>query len=104
LPGVQVVPGSAGPVASAEEALKFVGDHGLPIIFKAAYGGGGRGMRVVRNKDVRSIIFFVFVFVLVPVCLFFCLFGFFALFFCCCFFFQHMACFIFLSVFSYCPP
>jgi glutathione synthase/RimK-type ligase-like ATP-grasp enzyme len=71
LSGVQVVPGSAGPVASAEEALKFVEDHGLPIIFKAAYGGGGRGMRVVRNKDVRSIFFFVLCVFFLFVCCFF---------------------------------
>lgn len=49
--GVQVVPGTPGPVNSAEEALEFCKEHGLPVIFKAAFGGGGRGMRVVRSLD-----------------------------------------------------
>lgn len=51
--GVQVVPGTPGPVESAEHALEFCETYGLPVIFKAAYGGGGRGMRVVKNMDVR---------------------------------------------------
>lgn len=41
--GVRVVPGTDFPINSVEEASKFVEDHGLPVIFKAAYGGGGRG-------------------------------------------------------------
>lgn len=53
--GVQVVPGTPGPVNSAAEALTFCKEHGLPVIFKAAFGGGGRGMRVVRNiKEVEE--------------------------------------------------
>jgi len=53
--GVQVVPGTPGPIHSAEEALEFCNQHGLPIILKAAYGGGGRGMRVVKDmKDVEE--------------------------------------------------
>ncbi|XP_065563510.1 pyruvate carboxylase, mitochondrial-like [Artemia franciscana] len=53
--GVPVVPGTDGPITTAEEAVEFCQQHGLPVIFKAAYGGGGRGMRVVRNlKEVAS--------------------------------------------------
>ncbi|XP_043232685.1 pyruvate carboxylase, mitochondrial-like isoform X2 [Amphibalanus amphitrite] len=49
--GVRVVPGTDNPVTSTEEAVQFCQKHGLPVIFKAAYGGGGRGMRVVRNME-----------------------------------------------------
>ncbi|KAJ8008489.1 hypothetical protein DPEC_G00105410 [Dallia pectoralis] len=49
--GVPVVPGTDGPIASQEEARFFAETHGFPIIFKAAYGGGGRGMRVVKKNE-----------------------------------------------------
>lgn len=49
--GVPIVPGTDGPVTSKEEAVDFCRKHGLPVIFKAAYGGGGRGMRVVRKME-----------------------------------------------------
>ncbi|XP_076098256.1 pyruvate carboxylase, mitochondrial-like isoform X1 [Mytilus galloprovincialis] len=49
--GVQVVPGTPGPVENAEEAYLFCEQYGLPVIFKAAFGGGGRGMRVVRKLE-----------------------------------------------------
>lgn len=49
--GVPIVPGTDGPVTTSEEAKEFCNKHGLPVIFKAAYGGGGRGMRVVRNMS-----------------------------------------------------
>lgn len=49
--GVQVVPGTPGPVRSAEEAYEFCKEVGMPVIFKAAYGGGGRGMRKVNTLD-----------------------------------------------------
>lgn len=39
-----IVPGTDGPVTSSDEAMEFCMKHGLPVIFKAAYGGGGRGM------------------------------------------------------------
>lgn len=47
--GVQVVPGSAGPVKDVEEAKDFCKTYGMPVIFKAAFGGGGRGMRRVNE-------------------------------------------------------
>uniref|UniRef100_A0A6B2E4I0 Pyruvate carboxylase n=1 Tax=Phlebotomus kandelakii TaxID=1109342 RepID=A0A6B2E4I0_9DIPT len=49
--GVPIVPGTDGPVTTKEEALDFCKRYGLPVIFKAAYGGGGRGMRVVKKMD-----------------------------------------------------
>ena len=48
--GVTVVPGTEEPVEHEEEALIFAKQYGYPIIIKAAAGGGGRGMRVARNK------------------------------------------------------
>ena len=47
---VPVVPGTEDPIEKEEEALKFAKDAGYPIIIKAAAGGGGRGMRVARNR------------------------------------------------------
>lgn len=51
---VPIVPGTDGPVTTSEEAVEFCRNHGLPVIFKAAFGGGGRGMRVVRKMEVSS--------------------------------------------------
>src|SRR6266568_1987061 len=48
--GVPVVPGTDGPVEHEEEALVFARAHGYPLIVKAAGGGGGRGMRVARDR------------------------------------------------------
>ena len=48
---VPTVPGSDGPVESAEEAIQTAEKIGYPIIIKASAGGGGKGMRVVRKKD-----------------------------------------------------
>jgi acetyl-CoA carboxylase biotin carboxylase subunit len=47
--GVPILPGSDGPVESEEKALKVAKDLGLPVIIKAVAGGGGRGMRVIRD-------------------------------------------------------
>jgi len=48
--GAPLAPGTLNPVTGAEEVLDFVAKHGLPIAIKAAYGGGGRGIKVVYEK------------------------------------------------------
>lgn len=53
--GVPIVPGSDGGVETVEEAVKIAEKIGLPIIIKASAGGGGKGMRVVRQmSEVES--------------------------------------------------
>jgi acetyl-CoA carboxylase, biotin carboxylase subunit len=49
--GLPLVPGSDGPVEGIEEARQVAAETGYPIIVKAASGGGGRGMKVVRSED-----------------------------------------------------
>ncbi|WP_420716254.1 acetyl/propionyl/methylcrotonyl-CoA carboxylase subunit alpha [Pseudarthrobacter sp. LT1] len=49
--GAPLVPGTADPVESAEEVLEFVDRHGLPVAIKAAFGGGGRGIKVARTRE-----------------------------------------------------
>jgi acetyl-CoA carboxylase biotin carboxylase subunit len=49
--GVPVLPGSEGPIRDADEALDLADSIGFPVIFKAAAGGGGRGMRIVRDRE-----------------------------------------------------
>ncbi|MDI1491167.1 MAG: pyruvate carboxylase [Ramalina farinacea] len=48
---VPVVPGTEGPVGRFEDVKSFTDEYGFPIIIKAAFGGGGRGMRVVRDQN-----------------------------------------------------
>ena len=49
--GAPLVAGTADPVTSADEVLAFAQQHGLPIIIKAAFGGGGRGMKIAWRMD-----------------------------------------------------
>jgi len=49
--GVPILPGSPDPIESSEEAMKLVREIGFPVIIKAAAGGGGRGMRIVRKEE-----------------------------------------------------
>jgi acetyl-CoA/propionyl-CoA carboxylase biotin carboxyl carrier protein len=48
--GAPLVAGTKEPVSGAEEVLAFADEHGLPIAIKAAYGGGGRGLKVARER------------------------------------------------------
>ncbi len=49
--GAPLVPGTKDPVSSAQEVLDFADQHGLPLAIKAAYGGGGRGIKVARTRE-----------------------------------------------------
>lgn len=49
--GAPLAPGTPGPVAGADEVVAFAEQVGLPIAIKAAYGGGGRGLKVARTMD-----------------------------------------------------
>jgi len=49
--GAPLVAGTPDPVESAEEVVAFAKEHGLPIAIKAAFGGGGRGLKVARNLE-----------------------------------------------------
>src|SRR3954467_12093292 len=49
--GVPILPGSPEPIESTEEAKQIAREIGFPVIIKAAAGGGGHGMRIVRSED-----------------------------------------------------
>jgi len=49
--GVPILPGTTEPVQSADEVKELVNEIGFPVIIKAAAGGGGRGMRIVRKQE-----------------------------------------------------
>lgn len=49
--GAPLVPGTKDPVKSADEVIAFADEHGLPIAVKAAFGGGGRGIKVARDRE-----------------------------------------------------
>ncbi|RNE59109.1 acetyl/propionyl/methylcrotonyl-CoA carboxylase subunit alpha [Cryobacterium tepidiphilum] len=49
--GAPLAPGTINPVADAAEILDFVDQHGLPVAIKAAFGGGGRGLKVARERS-----------------------------------------------------
>ncbi|MGH3359900.1 MAG: acetyl-CoA carboxylase biotin carboxylase subunit, partial [Nocardioidaceae bacterium] len=49
--GAPLVPGTKDPVESADEVVAFADEHGLPIAIKAAFGGGGRGLKVARTRE-----------------------------------------------------
>lgn len=49
--GLPVVPGSDGAIGTADEGKKFAEECGYPVLIKAASGGGGKGMKVVRKEE-----------------------------------------------------
>ena len=49
--GVPIIPGSTKPARSVDEALEIAEKVAYPVLVKAVYGGGGKGMRIVMNKD-----------------------------------------------------
>ncbi|MFD3448477.1 acetyl/propionyl/methylcrotonyl-CoA carboxylase subunit alpha [Microbacteriaceae bacterium 4G12] len=49
--GAPLAPGTLNPVSGAEQVLEFVDEYGLPVAIKAAFGGGGRGLKVARTRD-----------------------------------------------------
>ncbi|MFE8935571.1 acetyl/propionyl/methylcrotonyl-CoA carboxylase subunit alpha [Micrococcus luteus] len=49
--GAPLAPGTTSPVTGTEEVVAFADDFGLPVAIKAAYGGGGRGIKVARTRE-----------------------------------------------------
>jgi acetyl-CoA/propionyl-CoA carboxylase biotin carboxyl carrier protein len=52
-----LVPGTKDPVSGAEEVVAFARQHGLPVAIKAAFGGGGRGMKIARTMDEIPVLY-----------------------------------------------
>jgi acetyl-CoA/propionyl-CoA carboxylase biotin carboxyl carrier protein len=48
--GAPLAPGTADPVSGVQEVQAFVAEHGLPVAIKAAFGGGGRGLKIARTE------------------------------------------------------
>ena len=55
--GAPLAPGTLDPVKNSQEVLDFVAKHGLPVAIKAAYGGGGRGIKVAYQESEVSELF-----------------------------------------------
>ena len=49
--GAPLVPGTKDPVAGPDDVLEFAREHGLPVAIKAAFGGGGRGLKIARTME-----------------------------------------------------
>jgi acetyl-CoA/propionyl-CoA carboxylase biotin carboxyl carrier protein len=49
--GAPLVPGTPDPVSGPDDVLAFAAEHGLPVAIKAAFGGGGRGLKVARTME-----------------------------------------------------
>jgi acetyl-CoA/propionyl-CoA carboxylase, biotin carboxylase, biotin carboxyl carrier protein len=49
--GAPLVPGTKDPVGGAEDVVAFAQEHGLPVAIKAAFGGGGRGLKIARTME-----------------------------------------------------
>src|SRR5690606_26828120 len=49
--GAPLAPGTLNPVTTAQEVIAFADEHGLPVAIKAAFGGGGRGLKVARTRE-----------------------------------------------------
>ena len=53
--GAPLVPGTADPVSDADEVVAFAREFGLPVAIKAAFGGGGRGLKVARTLEDEAL-------------------------------------------------
>ncbi len=49
--GAPLTPGTADPVQDVSEVLAFAEEHGVPVAIKAAFGGGGRGLKIARTRE-----------------------------------------------------